>query len=299
MKPRLIALRHALGRLFRNHKIFYFLNGLMIGVLFYFYSESIYEKQLFGAIAENIRMDLPAAEPARQDSIIARSLRITHYLEKNRVAIFGAFEFKGFKAETIQPVTFDLMTGKGACGSNAYVLARVLQEFKIPVRVAQMKVNGYFGGHIIVEAKPRQRWIVLDALYELAFTRPDGKLAGFQDIKADWEYYRDQVPLDYDSSYRYEDVQYTNWNKIPVLMPALRQLLVWVKGEEYVNTLSLRAVFLQKFSVLFYATLTLYILILLIRLYLFRLIHRKQASRLLAPLQAKRHPEARYSNFSE
>lgn len=265
----------------------------MIGVLFYFYSESIYEKQLFGAIAENIKMDLPVSEPSRQDSIIARSLRITHNLEKNRVAVFGAFEFKGFKAETIQPVTFDLMTGKGACGSNAYVLARLLQEFKIPVRVAQMKVNGNFGGHIILEAKPRQRWIVLDALYELKFTRPDGKLAGFQDVHNDWNYYQNQVPADYDSSYRYEDVQYTNWNKIPVLMPVLRQLLVWIKGEEFVSTLSLRAVFLQKFSVLFYATLALYVLILLFRLYLFRLFHQKQASRLLAPLQAKRNPEAR------
>lgn len=287
MKTRLLALRHALGRLFRNHKVFYFMNGLMIGVLFYFYSESYYEKQLFGAIAANISADLPSTERARQDSIIARSLRITHSLEKNRVAVFGAFNFNGFKAETIQPVTFDLMTGKGACGSNAYVLARLLQEFKIPVRVAQMKVKGFFGGHIVVEARPRQRWIVLDALYELSFSRPDGKLAGFEDIRNDWNYYRLQVPADYDTSYRYEDVQYTNWNKIPILMPAIRQVLVWIKGEEFVRTLSLRVVFLQKFSVLFYATLILYILILLVRIYLFRLFHRKQASRLLAPLQAK------------
>ena len=293
MKINLIFIRQHAGKVFRNNKIFYFLNGLMLGVLFYFYSESAYEKQLFGAIASNISYELPTAQPSRNDSIITRSLRITHSLEKNRLTVFGAFEFKGFKAETIQPVTFDLMTGKGACGSNAYVLARILQEFQIPVRVAQMKVNGLFGGHIIVEAKPHQRWIVLDALYELSFKRPDGNLAGFQDVSQSWEYYRNQVPGDYNPDYRYEDVQYTNWNKVPVLMPLLRKILVWVKGEEFVQTLSLRAVFLQKFSVLFYSFLILYILILLIRAYLFRVYHRKKASQLLAPFQAKLSPGSR------
>lgn len=281
MKEFLLKIRQSLGRFFRNHKVFYFLNGLFIGVLFYFYSESVYENQLFGAIANNISTGLSPNSKNYEDSIIKRSLRITHSLEKNRLAVFGPFEFKGFKAETIQPVTFDLMTGKGACGSNAYVLARILQEFHIPVRVAQMKVNGYYGGHIIVEANIRKRWVVLDALYELSFIRPDGELADFAAIKNSWNYYKSQVPLEYDPSYSYTDVQYTNWNKIPVLMPALKKVLIWIKGEDYVRTLSLRAVFLQKFHILFYFFLTVYILVLIFRLYLFRMIHRRHANELI------------------
>ena len=108
------------------------------------------------------------------------------------------------------------MTTNGACGSYSYILSRLLNELKIPNRIAQMKVNGEYGGHILVEAKTPKGWIVLDGLYDLYFKKMNGELASFKDVQDNWNYFRDQVPANYNHQYRFEGVRYTNWSKIPV-----------------------------------------------------------------------------------
>lgn len=175
------------------------------------------------------------------------------------MATFGGTDFSGMKADLIQPVTFDLMTGKGACGSNSYVLGRILQEFGMQVRFPQMKVNGAYGGHILLEAKTSDGWKVFDPLYNLAFKRPDGKLASFSDVHADWNYYKQQLPKDYDINYAYEDARYTNWGKIPVVMPLIHQFLSLIKGKEAADTYSLRTLFLSKYNIIFNTILVVYI----------------------------------------
>ena len=287
MRSFLTWIRVKTGAFFRNHKFFYFLNGLIIGVLFYFYSEDFYEQQIFGAIASNIREGLPAKQDLLIDTVIVRSLRITHNMEQNRQNIFGDAELRGFKAQLVQPVTYDLMTGRGACGSNAYVLARLLQEFKIPVRIGQMSVNGMYGGHIIVEAKVKNEWRVLDPLYELKFLRSDGQLAGFNEVKQQWDFYKKQLPANYNTAYKYEAIRYTNWNKIPVVMPALRSVIKFFSSESYVSSLSLRVWILRKFSVLYFISLISYILLLSIRYYIFRHKLGKNTRTLLKPVNQK------------
>lgn len=142
------------GRKLLISKSFLFLlNGFLLASLFYFHSENVYEQQLFKTIAASISAQLPTSQPAREDSILAKSMDMSHRLLKRRMTIFGNGDFRGLKAEVLQPVAFDLMTGKGACGSNAYVLGRLLQEFDMQVRFPHMKVNGVYGGHILIEAK--------------------------------------------------------------------------------------------------------------------------------------------------
>jgi hypothetical protein len=92
--------------------------------------------------------------------------------------------------------------------------------------------------------------------------KPSGKLASIADVQADWEHYSQQTPAHYDPKYNYEGVRYTNWNKIPVLMPALRKVLTWTIGSEKTETISLRTFFLEKYRVLFKLTLSLYLTIL-------------------------------------
>jgi hypothetical protein len=104
----------------------------------------------------------------------------------------------------------------------------------------------------------RQRWVVLDPTFNLCFVRPDGALASFADVQKDWSYYSRQVPAGYNPTYRYEDVRYSNWTKIPVIFPALRSLLNLVIGPERTNDFSIRILFLNSFSICLYIVLAIY-----------------------------------------
>jgi hypothetical protein len=169
----------------------------------------------------------------------------------------------------IHPVTYDLMTTNGACGSYSYILSRLLKELNVPNRIAQMKVDGLYGGHILVEAKTSKGWVVMDGLYDLYFKKADGTLASFNDVQNNWDYYKTQVPANYDFRYNYGGVRYTNWNKIPVLMPAIKSILELSLGKKAAGSFSMRTFFLRKFHLLFEVTLFLcfIILVVLIRRY--------------------------------
>jgi len=257
-------------RLLRNRIfVLIFVNGFLLALLVYFFIEDNYESQIFKVLATQVRQ---SSKSTNTDSLLLNSVLLTYKLEEYRQSVFGNKELRAFKSDLIRPVTFDLITGNGACGSFSYVLSRLLNELKVDTRLAQMKVNGSFGGHIIVEAKSGDKWVALDPSFNLIFTKPDGGFASFVDVKNNWDYYKTQVPANYDLSYNYADVRYTNWEKIPVVMPMLKSVLNVTMGEKEANEFSLRNVFLRKFNFLFKATLFVY---LLFALWLFRLFRRQ------------------------
>lgn len=212
-----------------------------------------------------------------EDSLLTQSVEMVYMLGKRRLTVFGQHQVKGIKADIIQPVSIDLNTSQGACGSRAYVLGRLLQEMNIDVRFPQMTVNNQNAGHILVEAKTSYGWVVLDASYNTFFRKQNGQLAGFADVKADWEHYKQQVPADYNMAYRYEDVRYTNWDKIPLVMPLIKNIMYWTIGKEETDNYSLRSLVLRKFNVLFNITLGLYLLVTLFSINLFIKARRKAA----------------------
>lgn len=272
LQVRLLQIRRFGGRMIRDKAIFYFINGLSVGLLFYFYTESRYENHLFNAVAALVSKDLPDSN--QDQEILQRCLHVTHNLERNRSDIFAHIQVQGFKAKYLQPVTFDLMTGKGACGSNTLVMGRLVQEFGYPIRFGQMKVDGQYGGHIILELYYQNEWKVFDPTYNLFYKRPDGQIATFQDIASDWNYYSKQVPADYDRRYHFEGVRYTNWDKIPILLPALKKLLLMSLPQQYVEGISMRVIILRKFAFLFYSSLAIFLFLHLLRLYLLRNIRK-------------------------
>jgi hypothetical protein len=152
------------------------------------------------------------------------------------------------------------MTARGACGSFSMVLARVLQGYHYDVRIAQMKSKGVYAAHNIVEAKTDHGWVVLDPLYDVYFIKPDSHLASFEDVRGDWSYYRKQVPPNYEMNYDYEDVRYTNWTKIPIVLPAVKKVLDQVLGKPVADTISMRTYFLRKYVLCFDITLVLFII---------------------------------------
>jgi|RhiMetdeSRZDD1v2_1073273.scaffolds.fasta_scaffold300914_1 transglutaminase superfamily protein len=224
--------------------------------------EDTYEKKLFEAMADYVK-EKSQSNNSTKEELLLQSLHLTNYLGQSRSFIFNNREVRSIESSIIHPVTVDLMTAKGACGSYAYILCRLLKQLEIPTRIAQMKVNGEYGGHILVEAKTSKGWIVLDGSYDLYFKKPDGNLASFADVQANWEYYRSQVPANYDYNYSYEGVRYTNWEKIPVLMPLMKKAFSLFIGKERTEGFSLRTLFLRKFYVLFWATCFIYLMIVL------------------------------------
>jgi hypothetical protein len=238
--------------------LFTFLNGFMLALLVYFYTEDNYESQIFNALAEQVKQTSKSTD---ERDILLASVQLTHNLEKFRYSVFGNKEIHALKSEIVRPVTFDLMTGSGACGSYSYVLGRLLEELQFEVRFAQMKVGNNYGGHIVIEVKTEKGWAVLDPSYNLHFDKSEGEFASFNDVKNNWNLYRQQLPVDYDLSYNYAGVRYTNWEKVPVVMPMVKKVFSLFKGKEATEELSLRAYFIKKFNVLLKFTLVLYVVI--------------------------------------
>lgn len=238
--------------------------GILMGLLFYFRTEDTYEKGLFSSLAYQVTQTTNS--PGDSLTLLLNSLRSTHDAIHSRHQYFN--NVSGFKADILQPVTVDLMTGQGACGSYAMVMARLMEDLGFEARMAQMKVGEVYGGHNIVEVKYAGNWIVLDPLYNLYFKKPNGELASFADVHNDWGYYKQQLPEGYDQSYNYADVRYTNWDKIPVLMPALKNILNFLLGGEKADQISIRIVMMRKFNVFFWCTLIIFIFTALYTLFL-------------------------------
>jgi hypothetical protein len=246
-----------LKKAFKNLFFLMFLNGFLLASVFYFKMESSYENGLFLSIKANIDSRIDANDT--QDSIVIKAMTAVNYLMVNRADMFANIKSLGLEADLLHPTSVDLMTTRGACGSYSTVLARVLQTYHYPLRIAQMKANGYFGAHNLVEVKTTSGWVVLDPTFNLYFTRPDAHLASFSDVHNNWNFYAHQTPVGYDQNYRYEDVRYTDWDKIPVILPAMRGVLSLFIGSEGVKTFSFRTYFLKIYEIYFYISLLLYI----------------------------------------
>src|SRR5882724_2122005 len=248
-------------RIFRNLYFLTFLNGFLLATLFYFKMEANYEQELFAAIRSNIDSKINFKD--NQYSIVVKVMHACNGLLSSRSAVFSNQTLDGFKVDLLQPTSIDLMTARGACGSYSMVLARTLENYDFPVRIAQMKAKGIFAAHNIVEVKTEKGWVVLDPLFDIYFIKPDLTLASFLDVKNDWEYYKKQLPPKYDMNYKYEDVRYSNWEKIPVILPAIKRILDLAIGKQKADTISMRTYFLKMYDFYFYLILVLYIPVLI------------------------------------
>ncbi|MBN9382609.1 MAG: transglutaminase domain-containing protein [Chitinophagaceae bacterium] len=241
-----------------------FLNGFLLASMFYFRMQSTYEQGLFATIKTSIDNSLDTNDT--QDSILLKAMATCHNLMSSRAPVFGGTQVLGPSADFFHATSVDLQTTQGACGSYSQVMALILKTYDYPVRIAQMKAGGTWAAHNIVEVQTGHGWVVLDPTFDTHFVRPDGHLASFADVHNDWKYYSRQVPKDYDPQYRYEDVRYSNWTKIPILFPAAKGILNLILGKAKADTISVRTWFLKVYSIYFYIVLFLYIPIFLFTL---------------------------------
>jgi hypothetical protein len=248
-------LRSIIGNLY----FLVFLNGFILASLFYFKMEANYENELFAAIKNSI--DKKLTHKDNKDSVVVKIMNTCSSLLGNRSEVFnGAEDIGGLKADFLHPATIDLMTAKGACGSYSLVLARVLQNYHYPVRIVQMKSQGRYAAHNIIEVNVNTQWVVLDPLFDTYFVKPGGVgLASFDDVRNNWDFYKKQLPVDYNEEYVYADARYTNWNKIPFVFPAIKKILDLILGKKRVDTISLRVHFLRMYDLYYYITFILYV----------------------------------------
>ncbi len=228
--------------------------GFSVSQAFNFYWLAQYEDELFEALV--------VKAPGEAESNDAYALRIAQRVHELVTPGFQVFHHKDSELKPkalFRSPAFDLLDARGACGSFSAVLARALLKAGFPVRIGQMtclRASGELvpGCHMVVEAQVDGRWAVFDAMYDLHFRTPDGQLAGFQAVSADWPYFQTQVAADYPVRwYNYHAVRYTNWDKIPYVMPAAKAALRWLGMGERVDTMSLRVYVLEKFRLNYFA----------------------------------------------
>jgi hypothetical protein len=245
-----------LRRFMSNLHFLMFLNGFLLASTAYFLMESTYENGLFASIKADVESRLDANDSS--DSLFVKAMNESYHLMHNRANTFVTqANILGPEGGVFHSTSVDLMTSNGACGSYSQVLARIIRTFNFPVRIAQMKANGIYAAHNVVEANNGKRWILLDPTYDLYFVRPDAQLASFADVHQDWSYYSRQVPAGYNPLYRYEGVRYTNWSKVPILFPAIRKILNLTIGAERTDGMSIRTLCMNTYSIYFYIFLVL------------------------------------------
>lgn len=126
-----------------------------------------------------------------------------------------------------------LIEPSGACASYTQVLAKALQTGGYPIRKVGLSKGSQRGIHHVLETYIEGRWVLMDALSNLAFRRSDGRIASAAEVHADWERYRAQTPPGYNPDYDYSIYYYTNWKKVPVvggMVEAIPPLHNWLQA---------------------------------------------------------------------
>jgi len=238
-----------------------FINGILFSSMIYFKIESTYESEIFSAVANYIVRD--SIGKNNVDTFFVRAMNISNTFEHNRLNVFNNTEIKGVKANILRPVTMDLITGNGACGSASAILARILKSYDFKVRFVQMIVNNKPAGHIVIEVNKHGNWIVLDPLFNLYFKDSANNFASFDQVSKNFDYYKNQLPINYPSTYKYEGATYTNWNKIKILGPITKSILNVALGKEKADKVSIRTYLLRNYNILLQITKFLFIIVLL------------------------------------
>jgi hypothetical protein len=222
-------------------------------ILFNVYQNYRYEESLYKTIVQQV--SVPENPRKTFESLVNTTFSIQFFRNKN-LDLQGIPTIKG---NLIRSGDLQLLDGVGACGNYAHILAELCLYAGFEPRLVQLSGAQNPGSHIIVEALVDGKWAAADALFKVIYYNSDSSFASMNDVVKNSLSFSSQVPADYPYKIDYQKFTYTNWDKIPYLMPALRKLLVLGKGEEWVSSLSLRSYFLNMHRSLFYILMAMYV----------------------------------------
>ena len=227
--------------------------GFGMAATFFLFFAFRYEQKTQKAYINTI---LKNANSSDNITKILTAMQLTHLqLKQDSVKTMGLI-LTPLEELFTAPLSQFILTKDGACGGNTLVLAQLLNAMNFDIRIAHMKAYDVYGGHIVLEVNYNNKWIVLDPLYNLAFKNTDSSFASFTEIGSNWNYFKKQLPPNYDTNYKYEGVRYTNWKKIPILGSVAKATVSLFAGKETSTHFSIRKYFLQPKKTLFYLSLS-------------------------------------------
>jgi hypothetical protein len=214
-----------------------------------------YEDELYKSLATS------QSVKGNERQTLINLVSYVHNLQNSRSANISKWKSNyPLKFNFLRSGDVQLLDAYGACGNYSHVLAELLNALKIPVRFLQLDSGGGEGAsHILIEAKINDKWGVVDPLYNFYLINPDSSLVSVQELNTNLAYYTKQFPVGYPYALSFNKFRYTNWNKIPVLMPLLKRILTLTMGSNYANTFSIRLYFLNLHKVIFFTTFFIYI----------------------------------------
>jgi hypothetical protein len=136
---------------------------------------------------------------------------------------------------------------RGPCGSHSAVLVAMLKTHRMEARPLFLVDDRGRSVHTVVEARIGGRWVVGDPSYDVVYHRRDGMLAGKEELAADRALFRANVAgvAGYPGLYDYDAWTLLNWEKLPVVLPAIRATAVRAFGEDRVRELTRPAIWMM------------------------------------------------------
>lgn len=198
-----------------------------------------YEDALFDQIVGSI------VQPDWSESQKIKALTAeTHELLKDRAKVFANTGTVSIRDSWLDSADVHLLDGRGICRSHASVLGRMLDRAGIYFRVVRIyfPASDRWACHLAIEAKADGKWRAIDPFDNLVFP------VDYVELSRHWDAYKDLAPPGYDRHLDKAEVFYTNWYRIPVIMPAIKKVLDWT-APDLASNFSLRRYLLNVYRV--------------------------------------------------
>jgi hypothetical protein len=227
---------------------FFYFNMIVISAIFYLGVEFQHENNTyFNIINSANRFTHNNTDTAKIKSLVLHVFEMM----RDRHKIFRNKEQLSWKQEFFKSVDADLMYGAGSCGGYSKVLTRSLSLAGYKVRIGQLKVQGYYGGHILMEvfSKAFNKWILVDPLFGVMLTDSSGNPVSYVEAERQWEDVKHRFPLAYQEAYRYQGIRYTNWDKYGWASRLAKSILTPIIGKDNIDHFSMRPLLLSTYKV--------------------------------------------------
>ena len=185
---------------------------------------------------------------------------------ETKLARLTAEQQTGWRSLVIGSVGDHLAAACGECGAYAGILARTAQLAGWEVRLVQILDPNETCLHVANELRTTDGWMFVDAMFEVVGQPASG--SGVLDAPALAVHWREHPEEATEEYARYgwipERYRYTNWQAIPLVLPAVRKVLETVKGTRWVDGVSLRTYSLNMHRVRMWLALTISALLVIV-----------------------------------
>jgi hypothetical protein len=253
------AIKTILKRIFRLNYLFYF----FVSSIIFLYFPYKYEQKVLKAYINYVQKGADTVKQNREKFAVY----VMNRLHNNMYAGMKesvSLELTYFENLLTAPLMQYGLSKDGACGGFTLSLGQILQQFDYKIRPIQMLVGKSYGGHIILEVKINDKWVVFDPLYNLVFKNPQGAIATFEEVGSNWEYYKKQTPAHYDTVYQYAGRRYTNWNRMPLFGTIAHKFVKLFNNKEDAEKFSFRSYMLNPRTYLFRTAVVITIILFLV-----------------------------------